>query len=550
MTQADFPPGPGPGNGTPSDWPAEVDIAIVGAGFSGMYMLYRARAMQMRAIVLEAGDGVGGTWYWNRYPGARVDIESLEYSYEFSEQLQQDWQWSERFAPQPELLRYANHVADRFELRRDIRFQCQVSSAHWQEAGHRWLVTTADGRRLSAQYLVMATGCLSSTNRPVIEGLDSFAGECHHTGRWPHEPVSFAGKRVGVIGTGSSAIQAIPVIARDAASLTVFQRTANYTVPAHNRPLDKAYEARIKAEYPAFRARNQQMHNAFGSGQPRHDQSALAVTPEAREAAYEARWQIGGLGFLGAFNDLMIDERANATAAEFVRNKIRRIVKDPVTAELLCPTQPIGCKRICVDSGYWATFNEPHVHLVDIAGQGIERVTPNGVVVGGQLHPLDMLVLATGFDAMTGTLLRMDIRGVDGLPLQQKWSAGPLTYLGLGVAGFPNLFTISGPGSPSVLTNMLVSLQQHVDWVADCVAHLRAQGKTRIEADPHAERDWVRHVNAVADKTLYPGCNSWYLGANVPGKTRVFMPLIGYPAYRDTCAEVAQGGYTGFRLGA
>jgi cyclohexanone monooxygenase len=538
------------GSGTEPPADPNVDLIIVGAGFAGLYMLHRARGLGLRARVFEAGDGVGGTWYWNRYPGARCDVESLEYSYQFSDDLQQQWHWTERFAPQAEILKYANHVADRFDLRRDIAFETRVTQAHFDEASARWQVRTDRGDALSSQFVVMATGCLSSTNLPRFPGLEDFQGERYHTGEWPHQPVDFTGKRVAVIGTGSSAIQSIPIIARQAASLTVFQRTANFSIPAYNAPLDPAHEAAIKAEYPAFRARNSQMMAGFGSSLPRNEAPALAATPEERRRRFDERWNRGGLGFTGAFNDLMISREANDLAAEYVRERIRAIVEDPATAELLAPRQVIGCKRICVDSGYYETFNLPHVKLVDISAGGIEAITATGVKAGGQEYPVDCIVFATGFDAMTGSLLKIDIRGRDGLALREAWSAGPRTYLGLNVAGFPNLFTVSGPGSPSVLTNMIVSIEQHVNWIADCIAWLRAGGRRTIEAEPQAQDAWVGHVNAVAGGTLFPTCNSWYLGANVPGKTRVFMPLLGFPAYVQRCEEVVARGYEGFRTAA
>jgi cation diffusion facilitator CzcD-associated flavoprotein CzcO len=524
------------------------DIVIAGAGFAGMYMLHRAREAGLSARVFEAAGGVGGTWYWNRYPGARCDVESMEYSYQFDDRLQQEWRWSERFATQPEIMRYANHVADRFDLRKDIRFDTRVVAATYDEAARRWTVRTGDGAETSAQFVVMATGCLSSTNLPDIKGLEDFAGARYHTGEWPHEEVDFTGKRVGVIGTGSSAIQAIPIIAQQARSLTVFQRTANYSVPAHNAPLDPAYEARIKTDYANFRARNSLQINAFGSNLPRSSIPARDMMPEERRAAFEARWQYGGLFFLGALGDLLLDKEANDMAAEFVRGKIHAIVKDPKVAELLSPKQVIGCKRLCVDSGYYATFNRPNVRLVDIGRSGIDEIKPAGVRVDGESFDLDALVFATGFDAMTGTLLRIDIRGRGGRALREAWEAGPRTYLGLSVAGFPNLFTISGPGSPSVLTNMIVSIEQHVNWIADCIARLRAQGRATIEARPEAQEAWVEHVNAVAGRTLYPQCNSWYVGANIPGKTRVFMPLLGFPDYVKKCNEVVAKGYEGFDI--
>jgi cyclohexanone monooxygenase len=498
--------------------------------------------------VYEAASGVGGTWYWNRYPGARCDVESMEYSYQFDDRLQQEWRWSERFATQPEIMRYANHVADRFDLRKDIQFDTRVVAAVYDEAAKRWTVRTDDGAETSAQFVVMATGCLSSTNLPDIKGLESFAGARYHTGEWPHEKVDFTGKRVGVIGTGSSAIQSIPIIAGQAKALTVFQRTANYSVPAHNAPLDPVYEARIKADYANFRARNNLQINAFGSNLPRSSIPASDMTPEERDAAFETRWQYGGLFFLGALGDLLLEKEANDMAAEFVREKIRGIVRDPEVARLLSPKQVIGCKRLCVDSGYYATFNRPNVRLVDISQDGIDEITPAGVRVNGTSFELDALVFATGFDAMTGTLLKIDIRGRGGRTLREAWRAGPRTYLGLSVAGFPNFFTITGPGSPSVLTNMMVSIEQHVNWISDCIARLRTQGRATIEVRPEAQEAWVEHVNAVADRTLYPQCNSWYVGANIPGKTRVFMPLLGFPDYVKRCDEVVAKGYEGFDI--
>lgn len=526
----------------------EFDIVIVGAGFAGLYMLHTARGMGLSARVYEAGDGVGGTWYWNRYPGARCDIESLEYSYSFSEALQQEWQWTERFAGQPEILRYANHVADRFDLRRDIRFSTRVRSAHFDEATARWTVTTEAGETALARYVVMATGCLSSTNLPAFPGIDSFKGERYHTGQWPHHEVDFTGKRVAVIGTGSSAIQSIPIIARQASELVVFQRTANYSIPARNAPLDPQYEQRIKDEYPAFRARNRQMLGAFGSMTPRNEAPALQADAQEHRRQFDLRWNRGGLGFNGAFNDLMINQQANDIGRAYVRERIHEIVRDPAVADLLSPRQVLGCKRICIDTGYYETFNQPHVRLVDISRCGIEAITPQGVLADGRQWDVDIIVFATGFDAMTGSLLKIDIRGRGGQSLAQAWSAGPRTYLGLNVSGFPNLFTISGPGSPSVLTNMIISIEQHVEWIAACIRWMREQGKQTIEATPQAQENWVSHVNAVADQTLYPTCNSWYLGANVPGKTRVFMPLIGFPPYVQTCERVAANGYEGFAV--
>ena len=529
---------------------ARFDAVVVGAGFAGLYMLHRLRQAGFAVRVFEAGSGVGGTWYWNRYPGARCDVESMEYSYSFSEQLQQEWNWSERYAGQPEILRYANHVADRFDLRRDIAFDTRVTSAKFSEADNRWRVETDGGEVAKAAFCIMATGCLSSANLPDFEGLASFAGETYHTGRWPHDGVDFSGKRTGIVGTGSSAIQAIPIIAEQAKHLTVFQRTPNYSIPARNGPIDPGLVREIKAEYRQFRARNYQMPAGFGSKIPQNDAPALEDDAADREANYSERWQRGGFGFLSAYNNLLVDRPANETAAEFVRQRIRETVADPQLAELLCPDNVIGCKRPCLDSGYFETFNRDNVTLVDVRANPIERITPSGIVVAGREHALDCIVFATGFDAMTGAVLSIDIRGRGGLPLKKKWEAGPRTYLGLGTVGFPNLFLISGPGSPSVLTNMLCSIEQHVNWIADCLKQLRDDEVAAIEATQQAEDAWVEHVNTVAGATLYPSCNSWYLGKNIPGKPQVFMPLIGFPPYAEKCDAVAANGYEGFALTA
>ena len=526
----------------------QYDAVIVGAGFAGLYMLHRLRQDGFRAIVFEAGSGVGGTWYWNRYPGARCDVESMEYSYSFSDALQQEWEWTERYAGQPEILRYANHVADRFDLKRDIVFDTRVTNARFDDATAIWRVETDTGRAVSARHCILATGCLSSANLPDFEGRDSFQGETYHTGRWPHEGVDFTGKRVGIIGTGSSAIQAIPVIAEQAQHLAVFQRTPNYSIPARNAPIDPNLVQEIKAEYPAFRERNYREPAGFGSKIPKNDQAALEDAEESRARNFASRWERGGFGFLSAYNDLIVDRDANDTAAGFVRDRIRETVEDAATAELLCPDNVIGCKRPCLDTGYFETYNRPNVELVDVRANPIERITREGIVVAGREHAVDCIVFATGFDAMTGAMLSIDIRGRQGRTLADKWAAGPVTYLGLATSGFPNLFMISGPGSPSVLTNMIVSIEQHVEWIADCMGHLRDEGLAAIEATPAAEDDWVAHVNAVADQTLYPTCNSWYLGKNIPGKPQVFMPLIGFPPYVEKCDAVVANGYEGFQL--
>ncbi|MGD9600295.1 MAG: flavin-containing monooxygenase [Gammaproteobacteria bacterium] len=524
------------------------DALVVGAGFAGLYMLHRLRALGLRTRVFEAGSGPGGTWFWNRYPGARCDVPSMEYSYQFSADLQQDWHWSERYATQPEILRYVHHVADRFDLWPDLQFNTRVTSAHFDAARNRWTVTLDSGVELTARFCVMATGCLSSANLPDIPGRDSFQGPTYHTGHWPHDGVDFTGKRVGIIGTGSSALQSIPIIAQQAAQLTVFQRTATYAIPARNAPLDPAEVARIKAHYPEIRARNWQ--EPFGVDFHQRPESAHAVSAEERTREFEKRWQEGTLGFLAAFSDLLIDQTANDYAAEFIRNKIRAIVKDPATAAKLLPKQVVGCKRLCLDTQYYETFNRDNVTLVDVSGTPIACITPDGLKVGDTAYTFDCLVFATGFDAMTGALDRIDIRGRGGLALKEKWHAGPRTYLGLAMAGFPNLFTVSGPGSPSVLSNMLPTIEQHVNWIADCIGYLETHGRKTIEARADAEDAWVAHVNEVADMTLYPRCNSWYLGANIPGKPRIFMPYIGVPPYVEKCRQVAANDYEGFALTA
>jgi len=527
---------------------AEFDAVIVGAGFAGLYMLHRLRGLGMTARIFEAGDGVGGTWYWNRYPGARCDVESMEYSYQFSEELQQEWEWTERYSSQPEILKYINHVADRFDLRGDIQLNTRVLRAAFDEGAGRWRIATDGGDDVSAKFCIMATGCLSSTNTPNFAGIDDFGGDLYHTGNWPQEDVDFSGKRVGIIGTGSSAVQAIPLIAEQAAQLTVFQRTPNFSIPAHNEPLDPKVQAAIKADYANMRATNNQMAFGWGAKYGIPTESAVEVGQADREVEYERRWRDGGLQFIGAYTDLLTSEDANKTARDFVHGKIREVVNDPETAALLSPQTVVGCKRLCADTHYFETYNRSNVRLVDISADPIERLTKKGLRAKGEDFEFDCIVFATGFDAMTGSLFKVDIRGKSDLALKDKWAAGPRTYLGLGTAGFPNFFTISGPGSPSVLTNMLVSIEQHVNWIADCVDYMSTNRLGSIEPTVEAEDQWVEHVNEVADSTLFPTCNSWYLGANVPGKPRVFMPYFGFPPYVEKCNEVVAKGYEGFRL--
>jgi cyclohexanone monooxygenase len=529
---------------------SSVDVVIVGAGFSGLYLLHRLRKQGLSTRCFERGDGVGGTWYWNRYPGARCDVESMQYSYGFDDALQQEWNWPEKFSGHADIRAYADHVTDRFGLRPHIDFETEVRAAHYDEGQRLWRIETSKGEQVRARHFVMAGGCISTAQIPKFEGLSDYTGKTYHTGRWPHEPVSFAGLRVAVIGTGSSAIQAIPVIAKEAAHLTVFQRQANFTIPSRNEPMTADYANTWKHGYAEKRQEMRRMPN--GVLRELNDKSALAVSEEERLATYEARWRMGGSGFLAAFNDIMTNREANDTMAEFVRNKIRQTVKDPVTAELLCPkTHPIGTKRLCVDSGYYETYNRDNVELVDISQTPIERLTPHGLTVNGRDFTFDAIVFATGFDAMTGTLFNVDIRGRAGLELKKKWVAGPRTYLGLMTESFPNLFMITGPGSPSVKSNMITSIEQHVELVADTIIHMRDQGLALIEPERSAEDAWVDHVQEVAYKTLFPQANSWYMGTNIPGKPRLFMPYIaGVGTYRRICDEVVAEGYKGFRFEA
>ncbi|MDE0943662.1 MAG: NAD(P)/FAD-dependent oxidoreductase [Alphaproteobacteria bacterium] len=526
----------------------KCDVVIVGAGFAGMYLLHRMRNLGFSTRVFETGSDVGGTWYWNRYPGARCDIESMQYSYSFSEELQQDWNWSEVFSAQPEILEYADHVADRFDLRRDIEFNSTVTAAHYDEASRRWAVTTDKGENVSAQYFVMATGCISAAQLPDFKGLDDYTGATYHTGNWPHDEVDFSGKRVAVIGTGSSGIQAIPVIAEQAGHVTIFQRTPNYSLPAQNSPMSETYAHSWKDDYPALR--EQMRQTAKGALGEINDILGGEASVEERDAEYERRWAIGGTALLGSFRDMMVSRDTNETAAEFVRDKIRAIVQDPEVADkLVAKDYPIGTKRICVDSGYFETFNRDNVALVDINDTPIETMTPNGIATSAETFEFDAIVFATGFDAMTGTLFKVDIEGRDGARLRDKWDAGPRTYLGLMSDAFPNMFMVTGPGSPSVLTNMIISIEQHVDWISDCLAHMRAEGLDTIAPTLQAQDNWVEHVNKVAHGTLFPLAASWYMGANIAGKPRIFMPYLGGAGgYREICDKVVADGYDGFNF--
>ncbi len=538
---------------------SEFDAVVVGAGFAGLYMLHRLRGLGMSAVLLEQGDGVGGTWYWNRYPGARCDSESYYYCYSFSKELEQEWTWTERYPRQPEIKAYLDHVTDRFGLREDIRFGVRVDGAQFDEDTRSWTVSTersasgtsigAAGGEYRCRFLITAVGCLSTANVPDIPGLDTFRGRWFHTGHWPHEGVDVRGRRVGVVGTGSTGIQAIPALAGDAAHLTVFQRTANYSIPARNGPLPAEESEAYKRDYPQIR--EVQANSTNGHPFVVSTRSALDADADERDRVYADAWERGGLRFRASFSDLLADEAANETASEFIRDRIRDIVEDPATAEKLVPTDHgFATKRPPIDTHYFETYNRDDVTLVDVKATPIEEIVPDGVRTSAGVHELDDLVFATGFDALTGPLLGLNLSGSDGTPLRDAWAHGPRTYLGLGINGFPNLFTITGPFSPSVLTNMPTTIEQHVDWIADCLEHLRAQDVDRIEAQRPAERAWAEHTQEAADATLLPRtASSWYLGANVPGKPRVFMPYAGgFARYTRTCDDVAAGGYRGFLL--
>lgn len=525
-----------------------VDVVIVGAGFAGVAMLYRMRQQGFRTRVIESAGGPGGVWYWNRYPGARCDVESMDYSYSFDPELEQDWSWSETFASQPEILAYINHVVDRYGMRDDITFDTSVRRAEWSDDEHTWSVTTDQGETLTTTYLVMATGTLSVAKFPQFEGVDQFQGNVFHTGQWPHEPVSFSGQRVGVIGVGSSGTQMVGPVSDQADELFVFQRTPNFCIPGTNQPMDKEYERSVKENYRARRDFTRQ--TASGLNRDMNRISALSVTDEERTAWYEEAWQTAGFGFVLSYNDLLLSDEANQTAVDFINGKIREIVKDPQVAALLTPSDyPYGAKRPCVDSRYYDCFNRENVTLVDIKGSPIQRVTETGIQTVDAHYELDSIVFATGYDALTGALAKIEFVGRNGVTLAEKWDGGPRTYLGISTEGFPNLFMVAGPGSPSVLTNVMASIEQHVEWLADLFVHARETGVLAIEAELDAEDAWVDHVNELANATLYPKANSWYLSPEVPGRTRVFMPYSGgLRAYRRKCAEVQGGGYAGFSL--
>lgn len=524
----------------------QVDVIVVGAGLGGLRALFSLREIGLSTTVLEASDDVGGVWHVNRYPGARCDVESYDYSYMFSAELEQEWRWSERYATQPEVLSYIHHVADRFNLRKDIVFNARMAAAEFDADAGRWTVSSEDGRQWNAQYLLLAVGQLSTTKQPLFPGEETFKGEIYHSAKWPREGVRFEGKRVGIIGTGSSGVQMTPVIAQQATHLTVFQRSANFSIPAANAPVSDDEDREVKASYAE--RRNKALNSPSGLGFVPNGASALDASPEDRAQIYEAAWNRLGFGFALAYKDILLDEASNETAAEFIRAKIAAQVEDPVTKDLLTPTGfPFGTKRPAVDSNYFQTFNRKDVSLVDIKAAPIEAITADGIRTSDAEYPLDIIIYATGFDAFTGSLLAPQIKGKGGVTLSEKWAAGPVTYLGLGVSGFPNMFIIVGPGSPSLLSNVILSIEQQVDWLCGLLEDACEKGVAVIEASPNAEREWVEHVNLRAKETLYLKAESYYVGAEVAGKPRVFMPYSGgVRGYRRKLEKVAASGYDGF----
>ncbi len=529
----------------------DLDAVVVGAGFGGLYMLHDLRQLGMSVKVFEQGGGVGGTWYWNRYPGARCDSESVFYMFSdrFSKEILKEWTWSERFAGQAEILEYLEFVTDRMDLRRDIQFNTRVTSAVYDEENNHWEVVTDDGTRTTARYLITAVGCISATNVPNYPGLENFTGEWYHTGSWPHEPVDFTGKRVAVIGTGATGVQAIPEIAKQASQLWVFQRTPNYDIPARNRPIDPQYVNEVKDNYPDIWERARQ--SGFGLPYQVVERSAVDWPPEERESIYEAAWAKGGFYIgLETFSDFLVNGESNETIAEFVRTKIRETVHDPAVADLLAPTDhPFFTKRPPLETGYYEAFNRDNVTLVDVRTNAIEEISRNGLRAGGSEYEVDAIVFATGFDAMTGTLFKMGIRGRDGRRLDSKWADGPSTYLGLTTHGFPNMFMITGPQSPSVLSNMPVAIEQNAEWIAELIGHMRDRGVDYVEATEDAEQQWGAHHNECAEATLLLGTDSWWVGANIPGKPRTLYPYVGgVGPFRQICRQVAEQGYEGLTL--
>ena len=528
----------------------QVDAVIVGAGFSGLYMLHRLRELGYTTRVFDAADDVGGTWYWNRYPGASSDSESHYYCYSFSDEIRKEWQWTCRYPAQPEILEYLNFVADRLDLKKDIQFRTRVIAGHFDEATHSWLVETDRGETVRAQFLITGVGNTSTPSSPDIPGLETFAGKVYHTAVWPHEKVDFTGQRVGLIGTGSSGIQSTPFIAEEAAHLTVFQRTANYSVPARNHQLTDEMRREQSENYEELRRLT--LASPIGMSIEPSQTSALADSPEQRQAKLDALWEIGGFHFMfSSYNDIVVDIKANAAVADYIAAKIRGTVSDPAVADILCDfNHPVGTKRPPIDTNYYETFNRDNVTIASIRANPIRKVTADGLTLeNGDHYPLDAIVFATGFDTVTGALLKMNLHGKGGQSLAEKWKYGPRAYLGLCTAGFPNLFMITGPGSPGILTNFPVCIEQNVDWIADAINRMRETGATEIEASPDAESDWVQMVAEEADKTLLPTVDSWYMNSNIPGKPRVFTAyLSGMPSYAEICADIAKSGYKGFEL--
>ena len=538
-------------DGIRSSAPEDFDVVVVGAGFAGLYALYRLRKMGLRAICYEAGDNVGGTWYWNKYPGARCDVPSLEYSFSFSDELQQDWNWSELFATQPEILRYINHVAERFDLRRSIVFENRVIAADFDDATGRWTIRTDRGQVARAQYFIAASGCLSAAKVPDIPSLERFKGAWYHSGQWPEDPVDFSGKRVGIVGTGSSGIQIIPEVASQARQVYVFQRTPNFSIPARNRSMSAIEQQDYKDNYPRYRLLASNSPDGMVGVGYAAVKSAREASPQQRTALYEERWAMGGVvAMLTAYTDLLVNRDSNQSLGDFVREKIRATVADPEVAEQLVPKDHyIGTKRLCQDTGYFDTYNRDNVTLVDVKRAPIQEITEAGIRTSDGEYPLDIIVFATGYDAVTGPLLNMNVRGTGGQRLADKWAGGPRVYLGLVTAGFPNMFIVTGAGSPSVKGNMVHSIEQHVNFISDCIAYMQSRGLKRIDANHDAELKWCDHVREVADRTLFPLADSWYVGANIPGKPRVFMPYVaGVPTYRRIIEGVAEKGYEGFSL--
>jgi cation diffusion facilitator CzcD-associated flavoprotein CzcO len=527
----------------------EFDAVIVGAGISGMYQLHKLREIGLTAKVFETGTGVGGTWYWNRYPGARFDSESVSYGYSFSEELLQEWNWSEHFSPQPDNLKYLNYVADKFDLRQDIQFSTRVVSAHYAEDENKWTVTTDDGKATKCQFFITAVGVLSTPFIPEIPGLKNFTRASWHTANWPKERVAFEGKRVGVIGTGATAVQLIPEIAKTVGELTVFQRTANFCKPIGNRPITDAEQKEIKANYPAIFQRCKETFGSFLADFEKR--SAFDVTPEEREARYEELWNEPGFGFwLGTYEDILTDLKANETQAEFVRKKIRSRVHDPKVAEMLSPKgHPFGTKRVPLENGYYEVYNQSNVELVDIKATPIEMVTASGLKTTEKEYEFDMLLLATGFDTVTGSLDRIEIRGSGGVALKEKWVDGPKTYLGMGSSGFPNMFTVVGPHNGATFCNIPRCIEQNVEWVTDCIKYMNESGISRIDPNKDAEEEWTAHVQDVASGSLFSKADSWFMGANIPGKPRqMYLYAGGSPLYRKTCDRVAENNYEGYTL--